>query len=105
MRGQRGAAEARLGLGASLPPAWEMCPEEGGAAGLGELPSRWEVPAVAPFCWLFRSAFRLPDFESEVSGREERARWRTPLPFLPCPLGSPGALCGRERGVRGDFGR
>lgn len=62
-----------------------MCPEEGGAAGLGELRSWWEVPAIAHFCSLFRTAFRLPDFEIEVSGREERARWRTPRPFLPSP--------------------
>lgn len=40
-----------------------MCPEEGGAAGLGELRSWWEVPAIAHFCSLFRTAFRLPDFE------------------------------------------
>lgn len=45
-----------------------MCPEEGGAAGLGELRSWWEVPAIAHFCSLFRTAFRLPDFEIEVSG-------------------------------------
>lgn len=80
-----------------------MCPEEGGAAGLGELRSWWEVPAIAHFCSLFRTAFRLPDFEIEVSGREERARWRTPRPFLSCPLGSSRALCGRERGARRDF--
>ena len=77
-----------------------MCPEEGGAAGLGELRSWWEVPAIAHFCSLFRTAFRLPDFEIEVSGREERARWRTPRPFLPCSLGSPETPCGRERGTR-----
>ncbi|XP_036721426.1 cat eye syndrome critical region protein 2 isoform X2 [Balaenoptera musculus] len=42
-----------------------MRPEEGGAAGLGELRSWWEVPAIAHFCSLFRTAFRLPDFEIE----------------------------------------
>ncbi|XP_021080399.1 cat eye syndrome critical region protein 2 homolog isoform X3 [Mesocricetus auratus] len=42
-----------------------MCPEEGGSAGLGELRSWWEVPAIAHFCSLFRTAFRLPDFEIE----------------------------------------
>uniref|UniRef100_F7CUF2 Chromatin remodeling regulator CECR2 n=1 Tax=Monodelphis domestica TaxID=13616 RepID=F7CUF2_MONDO len=45
-----------------------MCPEEGAgedAAGLGELRSWWEVPAIAHFCSLFRTAFRLPDFEIE----------------------------------------
>ncbi|KAM5298276.1 chromatin remodeling regulator CECR2 [Ctenodactylus gundi] len=42
-----------------------MCPEEGGATGLGELRSWWEVPAIAHFCSLFRTAFRLPDFEIE----------------------------------------
>lgn len=46
-----------------------MCPEEGGATGLGELRSWWEVPAIAHFCSLFRTAFRLPDFEIEVSSR------------------------------------
>lgn len=45
-----------------------MSLEEGGAAGLGELRSWWEVPAIAHFCSLFRTAFRLPDFEIEVSG-------------------------------------
>lgn len=49
-----------------------MCPEEGGEAGLGELRSWWEVPAIAHFCSLFRTAFRLPDFEIEVSGRARR---------------------------------
>uniref|UniRef100_A0A8C0XAP8 Chromatin remodeling regulator CECR2 n=1 Tax=Castor canadensis TaxID=51338 RepID=A0A8C0XAP8_CASCN len=47
------------------PRGGEMCPEEGGAAGLGELRSWWEVPAIAHFCSLFRTAFRLPDFEIE----------------------------------------
>ncbi|XP_047643880.1 cat eye syndrome critical region protein 2 isoform X2 [Phacochoerus africanus] len=42
-----------------------MRPEEGGAAALGELRSWWEVPAIAHFCSLFRTAFRLPDFEIE----------------------------------------
>ncbi|CAM4485481.1 unnamed protein product [Lepidochelys kempii] len=51
-----------------------MCPEEdggcgvvgtGGPEGLGELRSWWEVPAIAHFCSLFRTAFRLPDFEIE----------------------------------------
>uniref|UniRef100_A0A8V0YAE7 Chromatin remodeling regulator CECR2 n=1 Tax=Gallus gallus TaxID=9031 RepID=A0A8V0YAE7_CHICK len=61
-----------------------MCPEEdggcggggggGGVAGTGgteaaaaldELRSWWEVPAIAHFCSLFRTAFRLPDFEIE----------------------------------------
>nr|XP_036870831.1 cat eye syndrome critical region protein 2 isoform X1 [Manis javanica] len=42
-----------------------MSLEEGGAAGLGELRSWWEVPAIAHFCSLFRTAFRLPDFEIE----------------------------------------
>lgn len=59
-----------------------MCPEEGGAAGLGELRSWWEVPAIAHFCSLFRTAFRLPDFEIEVSGRAER-------PSSPAPWGVP----------------
>ncbi|XP_074051058.1 chromatin remodeling regulator CECR2 isoform X2 [Macrotis lagotis] len=45
-----------------------MRPEEGAgedAAALGELRSWWEVPAIAHFCSLFRTAFRLPDFEIE----------------------------------------
>ncbi|XP_020644748.3 chromatin remodeling regulator CECR2 [Pogona vitticeps] len=37
----------------------------GTAALLGELRSWWEVPAIAHFCSLFRTAFRLPDFEIE----------------------------------------
>uniref|UniRef100_A0ACB8FMU3 Uncharacterized protein n=1 Tax=Sphaerodactylus townsendi TaxID=933632 RepID=A0ACB8FMU3_9SAUR len=32
---------------------------------LRELRSWWEVPAIAHFCSLFRTAFRLPDFEIE----------------------------------------
>ncbi|XP_039218791.1 cat eye syndrome critical region protein 2 [Crotalus tigris] len=32
---------------------------------LSELRSWWEVPAIAHFCSLFRTAFRLPDFEIE----------------------------------------
>lgn len=67
----------------------EMCPEEGGAAGLGELRSWWEVPAIAHFCSLFRTAFRLPDFEIEVSGRARR-------PFS-LPRGASGIPRGRER--------
>ncbi|XP_074122918.1 chromatin remodeling regulator CECR2 isoform X2 [Sminthopsis crassicaudata] len=58
-RGTRGARSRR---------GREMCPEEGAgedAAGLGELRSWWEVPAIAHFCSLFRTAFRLPDFEIE----------------------------------------
>lgn len=70
----------------------EMCPEEGGAAGLGELRSWWEVPAIAHFCSLFRTAFRLPDFEIEVSGRARR-------PFT-LPRGAPGIPRGRERRQR-----
>ncbi|KAM6306889.1 chromatin remodeling regulator CECR2-like [Podargus strigoides] len=57
-----------------------MCPEEDGgcdgsgvagtggpeeAVALDELRSWWEVPAIAHFCSLFRTAFRLPDFEIE----------------------------------------
>lgn len=71
-----------------------MCPEEGGAAGLGELRSWWEVPAIAHFCSLFRTAFRLPDFEIEVSGRPARGA------LSPSALGAPGTSCGRERGAR-----
>lgn len=31
-----------------------------------EIQSWWEVPAIAHFCSLFRTAFNLPDFEIEV---------------------------------------
>ncbi|ROL51625.1 Cat eye syndrome critical region protein 2 [Anabarilius grahami] len=34
-----------------------------------EIQSWWEVPAIAHFCSLFRTAFNLPDFEIEC-GRE-----------------------------------
>lgn len=75
-----------------------MCPEEDGGCGgvavaaaaaasgapeaaaastalLGELRSWWEVPAIAHFCSLFRTAFRLPDFEIEVSPGEGKGNW------------------------------
>lgn len=49
---------------------------------LSELRSWWEVPAIAHFCSLFRTAFRLPDFEIEVSrgrrGREGKGAWPEP---------------------------
>jgi len=32
-----------------------------------EIQSWWEVPAIAHFCSLFRTAFSLPDFEIEVN--------------------------------------
>ncbi|XP_043822361.1 cat eye syndrome critical region protein 2 isoform X1 [Dromiciops gliroides] len=62
--GRRGTRRAKSRRGGGR----EMCPEEGAgedAAGLGELRSWWEVPAIAHFCSLFRTAFRLPDFEIE----------------------------------------
>lgn len=34
---------------------------------LTEIQSWWEVPCIAHFCSLFRSAFDLPDFDIEVS--------------------------------------
>lgn len=72
-----------------------MCPEESGATGLGELRSWWEVPAIAHFCSLFRTAFRLPDFEIEVSSR------RCAL-FLRASLrGVAGRRLGAECGRRG----
>ena len=46
--------------------------EPGTAAGkehdvsLETIRSWWKVPAVAHFCSLFRSTFKLPDFEIEV---------------------------------------
>ncbi|KAL8222218.1 UNVERIFIED_CONTAM: hypothetical protein K2H54_075148 [Gekko kuhli] len=55
------------GVSASAPSAG---PEGTAAASaptalLSELRSWWEVPAIAHFCSLFRTAFRLPDFEIE----------------------------------------
>lgn len=79
-----------------------MCPEEGGAAGLGELRSWWEVPAIAHFCSLFRTAFRLPDFEIEVSDRAGGRRRAAP-PASPAPRGASQAVAQRGRGPR-DFG-
>lgn len=34
---------------------------------LTEIQSWWEVPCIAHFCSLFRSAFDLPDFDIEVN--------------------------------------
>lgn len=77
-------------------------PEAAAAVALDELRSWWEVPAIAHFCSLFRTAFRLPDFEIEV--RTPRAPCRVPpdspravsvppLPLRPrCPPG-PLRLC------------
>lgn len=83
-----------------------MCPEEdggcgggggGGVAGTGgpeaavaldELRSWWEVPAIAHFCSLFRTAFRLPDFEIEV---------RAPRPPSPPRCAPRRAPAGRSR--------
>ena len=42
--------------------------------GLAELRSWWEVPAIAHFCSLFRTAFSLPDFEIEVRSRAAEGR-------------------------------
>lgn len=107
-----------------------MCPEEGGAAGLGELRSWWEVPAIAHFCSLFRTAFRLPDFEIEVRSRRcalsprfsAGSRWpptwrgvraargarggheaggRLGLPVAPRALAGGGRACFCRRGIRG----
>lgn len=68
------------------------------AVALDELRSWWEVPAIAHFCSLFRTAFRLPDFEIEVRPRGPDPRRnsenfpRAPppsllLPPVPVPLG------------------
>ncbi|KAM4676798.1 chromatin remodeling regulator CECR2 [Discoglossus pictus] len=46
---------------------------------LGELRSCWQVPAVAHFCSLFRTAFQLPDFEIEEL---EEALYRDDVEFL-----------------------
>ncbi|XP_068133363.1 chromatin remodeling regulator CECR2 isoform X2 [Hyperolius riggenbachi] len=48
-------------------------------AGLGELRSCWQVPAIAHFCSLFRTAFRLPDFSIEEL---EDALYRGDVEFL-----------------------
>lgn len=58
-------------------------PEAAAAVALDELRSWWEVPAIAHFCSLFRTAFRLPDFEIEV---------RTPLTPRPVPPRRPWAV-------------
>lgn len=69
------------------------------AVALDELRSWWEVPAIAHFCSLFRTAFRLPDFEIEVRPRGPAPRRnsqnfpRAP-PSLPSPPPSPGAGAG-----------
>lgn len=73
-----------------------MCPEEGGAAGLGELRSWWEVPAIAHFCSLFRTAFRLPDFEIEVRSRRLR-----PFSALLCGESRAAADLARSAGGEG----
>ncbi|XP_053319259.1 chromatin remodeling regulator CECR2 [Spea bombifrons] len=46
---------------------------------LGELRSCWQVPAIAHFCSLFRTAFQLPDFEIEEL---EDALYRDDVEFL-----------------------
>ncbi|XP_054844585.1 chromatin remodeling regulator CECR2 [Eublepharis macularius] len=58
------------GDGGTLAAAAAAPSAEGTAAAsstvlLSELRSWWEVPAIAHFCSLFRTAFRLPDFEIE----------------------------------------
>ncbi|XP_018417586.1 PREDICTED: cat eye syndrome critical region protein 2 [Nanorana parkeri] len=52
-----------------------MPPDEG----LGELRSCWRVPAIAHFCSLFRTAFRLPDFSIEEL---EDALYQNDVAFL-----------------------
>ncbi|XP_040201265.1 cat eye syndrome critical region protein 2 [Rana temporaria] len=52
-----------------------MPPDEG----LGELRSCWRVPAIAHFCSLFRTAFRLPDFSIEEL---EDALYQNDVEFL-----------------------
>ncbi|XP_072256116.1 chromatin remodeling regulator CECR2 [Pyxicephalus adspersus] len=52
-----------------------MPPDEG----LGELRSCWKVPAIAHFCSLFRTAFRLPDFSIEEL---EDALYQNDVEFL-----------------------
>ncbi|XP_021172325.2 cat eye syndrome critical region protein 2 isoform X1 [Fundulus heteroclitus] len=51
----------------------------GCAVSVEEVQSWWEVPAIAHFCSLFRTAFRLPDFEIEEL---EKALSEQDLDFL-----------------------
>lgn len=44
-----------------------------------EIQSWWEVPAIAHFCSLFRTAFNLPDFEIEVNDQS----WMDLTPSFP----------------------
>lgn len=55
---------------------------QGCTVSVEEVQSWWEVPAVAHFCSLFRTAFRLPDFEIEEL---EKALSEQDLDFL-CDL-------------------
>ncbi|XP_078202424.1 uncharacterized protein LOC144578728 [Callithrix jacchus] len=59
----RPAGRARAARGRRQRRGEEMCLEECCAAGLGELRSWWDIRAIAHFCLLFPTAFRLPDFE------------------------------------------
>lgn len=85
---------------------------------LSELRSWWEVPAIAHFCSLFRTAFRLPDFEIEVSSGSEgkgssAVLGRTSRPSEPpaglSPEGEAGGqdntFCGGEGGASEAPGR
>lgn len=62
-----------------------------------EIQSWWEVPAIAHFCSLFRTAFNLPDFEIEVNtsrapALRPRASCASELRSCLCQLFCPRAL-------------
>lgn len=61
----------------------------GRRVGVAEVQSWWEVPAVAHFCSLFRTAFNLPDFEIEVKTR----RARSPCAPMPSVAKTTSCLC------------
>ncbi|XP_038162138.1 cat eye syndrome critical region protein 2 isoform X1 [Cyprinodon tularosa] len=52
---------------------------QGCSVSVEEVQSWWEVPAIAHFCSLFRTAFRLPDFEIEEL---EKALYEQDFDFL-----------------------
>ncbi|KAM8971847.1 chromatin remodeling regulator CECR2 [Pelodytes ibericus] len=63
---------------------------------LGELRSCWQLPAIAHFCSLFRTAFQLPDFEIEEL---EDALYRDDVAFLSDLLSSLLQGCYQRRDI------
>nr|XP_028603504.1 cat eye syndrome critical region protein 2 [Podarcis muralis] len=59
------AASAASAAASGDPEGTSAAATSAAAGLLSELRSWWEVPAIAHFCSLFRTAFRLPDFEIE----------------------------------------